>query len=91
MSEALAVRGGRVIDPVNGLDAVADVLIVDGRVAAVGPDAGKEARETVDATGLVVCPAQKPVEFNLFNIEGYKELYPLGLFPLCPPLYLPVS
>ena len=56
MSESLAIRGGRVIDPANGLDAVADVLIVDGRVAAVGSGAGKEAREAVDAKGLVVCP-----------------------------------
>ncbi len=56
MSESLAIRGGRVIDPVSGLDAVADVLIADGRIAAVSPDAGKEAREAVDATGLVVCP-----------------------------------
>ncbi|MFB3093576.1 MAG: amidohydrolase family protein, partial [Dehalococcoidia bacterium] len=65
MSESLAIRGGRVIDPVNGLDAVADVLIADGRIAAVSPDAGKEAREAVDATGLVVCPGFVDIHTHL--------------------------
>ncbi|MFB3052740.1 MAG: hypothetical protein ACE1ZT_02615, partial [Dehalococcoidia bacterium] len=40
MSESLAIRGGRVIDPANGLDAVADVLIADGCVASVGEGVG---------------------------------------------------
>jgi len=55
MSE-LAIRGGRVIDPANGTDAVADVLIAGGRVAAVGPGAGKDAGQVIDARGLLVCP-----------------------------------
>ncbi len=65
MTEALAVRGGRVIDPANGLDAVADVLIADGRVAAVGPDAGKDASQTIDASGLVVCPGFVDIHTHL--------------------------
>jgi dihydroorotase len=32
----VVLRGGRVIDPESGLDAVRDVAIADGRVAAVG-------------------------------------------------------
>ena len=31
------IRGGRVIDPDSGLDAIADVGIKDGRIAAVNP------------------------------------------------------
>ncbi len=65
MTESLALRGGRVIDPANGLDAVADVLIADGRVAAVGPDAGKDASQTVDASGLVVCPGFVDIHTHL--------------------------
>ncbi len=65
MSESLAIRGGRVIDPVNRLDDVADVLIADGRIAVVSPDAGKEAREAVDATGLVVCPGFVDIQTHL--------------------------
>ena len=49
----VVLRGGRVIDPESGLDAVRDVAIADGRVAAVGtglPPGGQEA----DVTGQVV-------------------------------------
>jgi dihydroorotase len=65
VSESLAIRGGRVIDPANGLDAVADVLIVDGRVAAVGPGAGKDAAQTIDASGLAVCPGFVDIHTHL--------------------------
>jgi dihydroorotase len=65
MTDTLAVRGGLVIDPANGIDAVADVLIADGRVAAVGPDAGKDARDTLDASGLVVCPGLVDIHTHL--------------------------
>ncbi len=56
---SLLLSGGRVIDPANRLDASADVLIVDGKVAAVGRDAASQAPanvERMDVSGLVVCP-----------------------------------
>ena len=37
ISATLLLRGGRVIDPANDFDGVADVLIVDGKIAAVKP------------------------------------------------------
>src|SRR5205085_270266 len=33
----LILRGGRVLDPQSGLDAVADLVVRDGRIDAVGP------------------------------------------------------
>lgn len=56
---ALLISGGRVIDPANRFDAVADVLLRDGKVAAVGAEASKQADkncERLDASGKVVCP-----------------------------------
>ena len=61
----LAIRGGRVIDPASGIDATADILIVDGQIAAVGPDAGKDAGEAFDASGLVVCPGFVDIHCHL--------------------------
>jgi len=55
----ILIHGGRVIDPANGLDAVADVLINDGRIAAVSETGGKataRAAQTIDATDRIVCP-----------------------------------
>src|SRR5437773_886844 len=56
---SLLLVGGRVIDPANGFDAPADLLIEEGRIAAVGPDAARQAGtqiERLDVRGLVVCP-----------------------------------
>ena len=39
LMNALLLTGGRVVDPANRFDAVADVLVRDGKVAAVGPEA----------------------------------------------------
>src|SRR6266853_4628093 len=56
---ALLLAGGRVIDPANEMDRLADVLIVDGKIAALGKDAGTSAPagiERLAVKGLVVCP-----------------------------------
>ncbi len=53
----LWIRNGRVIDPANKVDAVQDLWVADGRIAAIGKGpAGFHADRTLDATGLVVCP-----------------------------------
>lgn len=52
----LIIRNGRVIDPANGIDRIADVLVEDDRIAGVGPDLDASGAETFDATGLIVAP-----------------------------------
>jgi dihydroorotase len=53
----LHIKGGRVVDPGNRVDAKQDVFIADGKVAALGKaPAGFRAERTVDASNLVVCP-----------------------------------
>ncbi len=56
---SLLLTGGRVIDPANRLDIIADLLILDGKIAAAGPDAAIRAAkeiERVDVRGKIVCP-----------------------------------
>ena len=55
----LLIRGGRVVDPAQGVDRVDDVLIRDGLIVSVGHAGGQplgRADETIDATGLIVAP-----------------------------------
>src|SRR5437660_4844640 len=52
----LLVKGGRVIDPSVGLDAVRDLAIAGGRIAAVEADIGGDAAEIIDARGKIVAP-----------------------------------
>ena len=53
----IQIKNGRLIDPKNGIDALQDLFIAAGKVAAVGnaPD-GFVADQIIDATGLVVAP-----------------------------------
>src|SRR5438105_14380091 len=52
----LLLRGGRIIDPANRRDEVADIGFADGKVVAVGHDLPRENAEIVDARGLMVVP-----------------------------------
>src|SRR5215469_12604627 len=52
----LIIRNGRVIDPANGLDKVADVLIEEDKIAALGEKLQVSGAERFDASGLVVAP-----------------------------------
>lgn len=56
MANSLLIRGGRVIDPSQEMDQVGDVMIVDGKIAAVGRSAGSSADEIIDARGMIVSP-----------------------------------
>jgi dihydroorotase len=66
------IKGGRLIDPKNRIDAQQDVYIVNRRVAAIGtapPDFVAE--QAVDATGLIVMPGLVDVAARLRE-PGYE-------------------
>ena len=51
------LKGGRVVDPANGIDGVLDVLIDGDRIARVGADLPVDGATVVEIpAGLVVCP-----------------------------------
>jgi dihydroorotase len=52
----LVIKGGRVIDPARGLDAVRDVAVAGGRVSAVKADITAGTAEVIDARGKLVVP-----------------------------------
>jgi len=76
----LAITGGRVIDPARAVDAVADVLVTEGRIAATVP-AGEApaARTIVDAAGLWVTPGLIDAHVHLREPGGeHKETIATG-------------
>ena len=56
MSDAVLLRGGRVVDPSRNLDQTLDVLLRDGVVAKVDEKIAAKGADVVDAAGLVVAP-----------------------------------
>ncbi|HEX7123360.1 MAG TPA: dihydroorotase [Gemmatimonadaceae bacterium] len=64
----LLLRGGRIIDPSQGMDTVGDVLIEDGKIAHAGSSLGEVARdglEVIDCTGQIVAPGFIDVHCHL--------------------------
>src|SRR5438309_3701566 len=53
---SIVIRNGRVIDPAGGTDTVADVAIVDGRIAGIGAALSVPGAEEFDAGGMIVAP-----------------------------------
>jgi dihydroorotase len=53
----VVIRNGRLIDPANGVDRMAALYVENGFVAALddAPE-GFETSQTIDATGMIVCP-----------------------------------
>jgi cytosine/adenosine deaminase-related metal-dependent hydrolase len=66
----LVLRGGRVVDPGTGLDEVTDLLVQDGRVAAIGPDLVGDA--VLDVSGLVVGPGFVDLHSHVHTIAGQR-------------------
>jgi len=89
----MVVANGRVIDPDSGLDAVRDLGIRDGRIAAVSKKRLR-GRDRIDATGKVVAPgfidlhshAQNPVAALFQARDGVTTALELelGVFPVAP-------
>ena len=52
----LILKGGRIIDPLNGRDEIADLAFADGKVAAIGRDMPRAGAEIVEAGGKLVVP-----------------------------------
>lgn len=81
MSEVLIVNG-RLVDPANGIDAARDLLLRDGRVAAVempGVLKNAAAVETIDASGCIVAPGFIDVHVHLREPgQTYKESIATG-------------
>ena len=52
----LMLKGGRVINPGKNFDEICDILVEDGKIAAIGKKLPTAGAELVDVKGLVVTP-----------------------------------
>jgi dihydroorotase len=83
---SLLVKGGRVVDPATGTDAIMDLLVTDGRIAERLPVAPGQKRlaapagsRVVDATGRIVCPGFVDMHVHLREPgQEHKETIATG-------------
>src|SRR6516164_2823699 len=72
----LLLQGGHVIDAKNGVSAVRDVGIKDGKIAAVAAKLDpKDALKTVNAAGLYVTPGLVDIHTHVFAGTGERQSY----------------
>src|SRR5205809_4098916 len=89
----LVLAGGRVLDPESQLDAVRNIAIRGGRIAAVATEP-LAARETLDVRGLVVAPGfidlhvhgQDSESYRYYSHDGVTTALELeiGTYPVAP-------
>jgi dihydroorotase len=77
----ILIRNGRLIDPANNLDAPHDLLLRDGKIAAI-ENPGKikvPGAEVIEARGLIVAPGFIDIHVHLREPgQGYKETIATG-------------
>ncbi|MFN7934677.1 MAG: amidohydrolase/deacetylase family metallohydrolase [Bryobacteraceae bacterium] len=72
----LLLKGGHLIDPKNNIDAIRDVAIRAGKVAAVGENLpAAQAKKTVDLKGLYVTPGLVDIHVHVFHTTGVKDAW----------------
>jgi dihydroorotase len=73
---AVLLRGGRVLDPAQGLDATLDVRLRDGCIEAVGPGLDAAGAEVLDVAGLLVVPGLIDAHVHCFRGFGSNSMDP---------------
>lgn len=76
----LLIKGGRVVDPRNGIDDILDVLVERGEIMGIAPQINAENAVTIDASNKVVTPGliDMHVHFRQPGRHEYKETIRTG-------------
>jgi dihydroorotase len=81
----ILITGGRVIDPRNNMDAVADVAVKSGKIVKVAPGLNPgDARQVVNAKGLIVTPGLIDIHGHVFHGTQEDHYLSDGLSALPP-------
>ena len=79
MANNTVLRGGRVIDPAQGIDKTTDVTIADGKIAAIGEYHGDGDADIVDVAGLLVTPGLVDLHVHVYGSLGFAYPDTIGI------------
>ena len=68
------IKGGKIVDPSQGFERIANILVVDGIIESIDPDSVPDGVETIDASGKLVFPGLVDIHVHAREPgEEYKE------------------
>ncbi len=86
MMANLVIRGGMVVDPANGIERRASLIVEEGRIAGICNDGAEpSAQHTIDAEGCIVTPGLIDTHLHMFHggtengIVPDTTLLPMGV------------
>jgi dihydroorotase len=78
-SNTLILRGAHVIDPKQGIDAIADVVVANQRIEFVG-DASHVDGEVLDLTGHYLSPGWIDIHVHTYGTLGFSDPDAIGVY-----------
>ena len=83
--DTMVIKGGRLIDPKNKIDAIMDVAIIDGKVARVAKTIDTNgAKQVIEAKGMLVTPGLIDIHGHVFYGTEVDHYLSNGLSALSP-------
>jgi dihydroorotase len=73
------LRGAHVVDPAQAIDRVTDVVVRDGRIAAVGGEVPADA-EVIDLTGHHLSPGWIDIHIHAYGMLGFANPDTIGIW-----------
>ena len=80
MSATIVLKGAHVIDPSQGIDRIADVLVVDGKIGAVGDVAVPPGAEVIDLAGHYISPGWIDLHVHAYGTLGFANPDSIGVY-----------
>lgn len=78
LGRATVLRGGHLIDPSQGLDGVADVVLHDGKIAAIGGEV-PDGADVIDLSGRYLSPGWIDIHIHAYGTLGFANPDTIGI------------
>ena len=80
MTAPIVLKGAHVIDPEQGIDRIADVLIVAGKIHSVGDIEPAADQQIIDVTGHYLTPGWIDLHIHAYGTLGFSNPDLVGVF-----------